>query len=197
MNHTTTVELLGDAVALQAMDALRAGEKMPPSLTRLLEDEDREQATFRLGDPLPSDLAQFLLDEKRARAIPMEHCESCTNAFPAGTGFETDNWVLLCPACWKDCIEDPDCAVGWIECQRARLRRISSRFAVRSSQLFERVRAWLRDLPERVEAWEPTRRQTNICDLWVKTTIIVAALYLLIEVGRAFLPGGAAWIGGR
>jgi hypothetical protein len=223
--------LLGSACALQAMDALRAGEKLPPSLMRLLEEEqsaealpneadytqrairsgeklpldlvhflleverlleeeqsaealpneaDYTQRAIRLGEKLPADLAQFLLEEERERNIKyceMEYCEGCLKPYPEGTGFATDDDVYLCPACWDEVIHDPDCAVGWFERLRARLSRMA---------------AWLRSLPERIEAWQPTERQITICDLWVKTAVICIALYLAFEVGRAFLPGGAA-----
>jgi hypothetical protein len=166
MNRNTTLELLGDACALQAMETLRAGERMSPALQRLLEAEEQ--------------------------ALPVEFCEGCLKPYPEGTGFATDDDVYLCPACWDEVIHDPDCAVGWFERLRARLGRVGSQFLVHSYQFLVRLRTWLRGLPDRIEAWQPTERQTNICDLWVKTAVICAALYLFIEVGRAFLPGGAA-----
>jgi hypothetical protein len=129
----------------------------------------------------------------------MEYCEGCLKPYPAGTGFDTDDMVQLCPACWDEVIHDPDCAVGWLERLRVRLRNLRAGLSVFCYQLFvrlrrwfERLRAWWRNFLDRVEAWQPTERQTNICDLWVKTAVIAVALYLLIEVGRAFLPGGAA-----
>jgi hypothetical protein len=39
----------------------------------------------------------------------IESCEGCERLYWASNGHETDDMVMLCPKCWKICIDDPDC----------------------------------------------------------------------------------------
>jgi hypothetical protein len=54
-----------------------------------------------------------------------------------------------------------------------------------------RLRTWWFFWCVWLESWQPSERQMNRCDFWVKVIVIAVALYLFLEVGVAFLPGGA------
>jgi hypothetical protein len=41
------------------------------------------------------------------------------------------------------------------------------------------------------EVWTPSAHLHKLCDLWTKAAVIAAALYFAVEIGAAFLPGGA------
>jgi hypothetical protein len=129
------------------------------------------------ADPIAASTLRVIAEDDDVQCLPgIVICEGCGEAYLDDEVRVTEDDVTLCPGCWHECINDPDCAVRRID--RIRLR----------------LRAWWR----RMLAWRPTERQATSCDRLFKAVVIGCAVYLLLEVSWAFLPGGAAWrvIGG-
>jgi hypothetical protein len=49
----------------------------------------------------------------------IEICEGCEGLYWASSGNETGDMVTLCPGCWLECINDPDCILADDELETA------------------------------------------------------------------------------